>query len=104
SERGWSRPLAEARLFADWPALVGAEIAAHCEPIGLVDGELRVSAQSTAWATQLRLLAGRLLTRLSAELGPDVVRKVIITGPVAPSWRHGSWSVRGSRGPRDTYG
>lgn len=102
--RGWQRPLAEARVFADWPVLVGDEVAAHCTPLALHDGELKVSAVSTAWATQLRLLAATLLARLGAELGPDVVTKLIITGPVGPSWKHGGYSVRGTRGPRDTYG
>lgn len=104
AELGWERPMADARVFAQWPALVGADIAAHCAPQSLRDGQLRITAESTAWATQLRLLAGRLLARLVAELGSDVVRSVVITGPTAPSWKHGMWSVRGARGPRDTYG
>lgn len=101
---GWERPMADARVFAQWSTLVGAEIAAHCAPQSLRDGQLRIAAESTAWATQLRLLAGHLLARLVAELGSDVVRSVVITGPSAPSWKHGAWSVRGARGPRDTYG
>lgn len=104
ADRGWDRPLAEARVFAEWPALVGADVAAHCSPTTLRAGELRVAAESTAWATQLRLLAGTMLARLVAEVGPQVVSKLIITGPVAPSWKHGAFSVRGARGPRDTYG
>lgn len=103
-DRGWQRPVAEARVFADWAVIVGADVAAHCAPSALRDGELRVAAESTAWATQLRLLAGTLLARIVAELGPQVVTKVIVTGPVAPSWRHGPRAVRGARGPRDTYG
>lgn len=103
-ERGWERPLADARVFADWPALVGPDVAAHCTPQALHEGELRIAAESTAWATQLRLLAGTLLARLVAELGPQVVTKLAITGPVAPSWKHGGRSVHGARGPRDTYG
>jgi predicted nucleic acid-binding Zn ribbon protein len=103
-ERGWQRPLAEARIFAEWPALVGADVAAHCEPQSLTAGELRITAESTAWATQLRLLSATLLGRLVAELGPDVVTKLSISGPVGPSWKHGGRSVRGARGPRDTYG
>jgi predicted nucleic acid-binding Zn ribbon protein len=79
-------------------------VAAHCEPTGLRAGELRIAAESTAWATQLRMLAGTLLARIVAELGPDVVTRVVVTGPVAPSWKHGRRSVHGSRGPRDTYG
>jgi predicted nucleic acid-binding Zn ribbon protein len=27
-----------------------------------------------------------------------------VLGPHAPSWRHGTRSVRDGRGPRDTYG
>lgn len=101
--RGWDRTVAEARVFADWPALVGAELSARCHPVGLRDGELRLDAESTAWATQLRLLAGSMLARLAAELGPDVVTRIHVSGPMGPSWKHGPRSVRG-RGPRDTYG
>jgi predicted nucleic acid-binding Zn ribbon protein len=104
TELGWQRPLTEARVFADWPSLVGPDVAAHCGPQSLQAGELRIAAESTAWATQLRLLAGTLLARLVAELGPDVVSKLIITGPTGPSWKHGGRSIRGARGPRDTYG
>jgi predicted nucleic acid-binding Zn ribbon protein len=104
AERGWDHTVAQARVFADWPNLVGAEIAARCHPVSLTDGQLRIAAESTAWATQLRLLSGTLLARLAAQLGPQVVTRVEVSGPVAPSWRHGAWSVRGARGPRDTYG
>jgi len=104
AEEDWQRPLAEGSLFADWSRLVGVDVAAHCRPESLNAGELRISAESTAWATQLRLLSSAVLARLVAELGPDVVKKLIITGPTGPSWKHGAWSVRGARGPRDTYG
>jgi predicted nucleic acid-binding Zn ribbon protein len=60
-------------------------------------------AESTAWATQLRLLAGRLQARLSAEVGSGVVTRIRVHGPSAPSWRRGPRRVAG-RGPRDTYG
>ncbi len=103
-ELGWQRSVAEARVFADWAALVGADVAAHCQPTALRDGELRVSAESTAWATQLRVLSGTLLARLVGELGPNVVTKLMFIGPTGPTWKHGAWSVRGARGPRDTYG
>lgn len=104
SARGWEGSIAQGRVFADWAGLVGPEVAAHCAPWTLNAGELRIAAESTAWATQLRLLGATLLARLVAELGPDVVTKLVITGPTAPSWKRGGWSVRGARGPRDTYG
>lgn len=103
-DRGWQRPLNQARVFSDWAAIVGADVAAHCQPVSLRDGELSVRAQSTAWATQLRLLAGTLLARLADELGPGTVAKLVVTGPTGPSWKHGRFTVPGSRGPRDTYG
>ena len=101
--RGWQGPAAEARIFGTWPQLVGADLASHCRPVKLTDGELTVEAESTAWATQLRGLVGRLLSRINAEVGRDVVRRIHIHGPVAPSWGRGPKRVRG-RGPRDTYG
>jgi predicted nucleic acid-binding Zn ribbon protein len=101
--RGWERPAAEATVFGDWPKVVGADLAEHCRPVKLEDGELTIEAASTAWATQLRLLAARLLARIAAQVGHNVVTRLHIHGPTAPSWVKGPRRVRG-RGPRDTYG
>ncbi len=101
--RGWQRPAAEATVFGDWPRVVGAEIAEHCRPTKLENGELTVEAESTAWATQLRLLSGKLLSGIAVQVGHNVVTKLHIHGPAAPSWNRGARRVRG-RGPRDTYG
>jgi predicted nucleic acid-binding Zn ribbon protein len=64
---------------------------------------LVVQADSTAWATQVRLLVPTLLRRLAEVLGEGVVGQVQVRGPAAPSWRKGRLRVRGE-GPRDTYG
>ncbi|MEV0324951.1 DciA family protein [Micromonospora echinospora] len=101
--RGWEQPAAEATVFGAWERVVGSEIAQHSRPVKLEDGELTVEARSTAWATQLRLLAGSLLKQIAREVGHNVVRKLHIHGPAAPSWSRGPRRVRG-RGPRDTYG
>jgi predicted nucleic acid-binding Zn ribbon protein len=101
--RGWQRPTAEATVFAAWERVVGPDVAAHSRPVKLENGTLTVEAESTAWATQLRLLAASLLQRIAAQVGHDVVRKLYIHGPAAPSWSRGPLRVRG-RGPRDTYG
>ncbi len=101
--RGWQRPTAEATVFADWPKVVGEDVAAHCRPVKLEGGELTIEAESTAWATQLRLLAGRLLAGIARQVGDNVVTKLHIHGPATPSWQRGARRVRG-RGPRDTYG
>ena len=70
----------------------------------LVDGTLVVRTDSTAWATELKLLAPNLVKRLNAELGDGTVLVVEVLGPNAPSWKHGRLGLRGGRGPRDTYG
>ncbi|MFK3982592.1 DUF721 domain-containing protein [Micromonospora sp. NPDC050397] len=101
--RGWQQPTAEATVFGAWERVVGPDIAKHSRPVKLEEGELTVEAESTAWATQLRLLAGSLLRRIAGEVGHNVVRKLHIHGPTAPSWSRGPRRVRG-RGPRDTYG
>ena len=102
-DRGWSPRLTDATVLGRWPQLVGAEIADHCTPLSLRDGELVLQAESTAWASQLRTLQRQLLTRLAAAVGRDVVKRIRVVGPSGPSWRHGPRTVRG-RGPRDTYG
>jgi len=71
--------------------------------VTLRDGLLSVEAESTAWATQIRLLAPRLLARIAEVAGSGVVTRLTVHGPAGPSWRHGRLRVPG-RGPRDTYG
>ncbi|TQM81948.1 putative nucleic acid-binding Zn ribbon protein [Saccharothrix saharensis] len=103
ADRGWAERLAGGQVFARWPKLVGEDVAEHAQPVALSDGELTVQADSTAWATQLRLLQRDLLKRIAAGVGNGVVQKLKVQGPAAPSWRYGPRHVPG-RGPRDTYG
>jgi predicted nucleic acid-binding Zn ribbon protein len=103
-EEGWGLAAATGSVFGRWAQIVGSDLAGHTRPESLRDGELVVAADSTAWATQLRLLAAQLVHRLNAELGAGTVRRVKVRGPVTATRRPGDWTVRGSRGPRDTYG
>jgi predicted nucleic acid-binding Zn ribbon protein len=105
--RGWQEAAAAGSVFGRWAEIVGPDLAAHTRPDGLADGELTVIADSTAWATQVRLLAAQLVRRLNAELGDGSVQRVKVRGPASaagPARRRGEWRVRGGRGPRDTYG
>ncbi|MBT2548262.1 DUF721 domain-containing protein [Arthrobacter sp. ISL-65] len=103
AERGWTSPVAVGSVMAEWATLVGPEIAAHCTPESFTDTTLHVRCDSTAWATQLRLLSMSLLEKFRTELGDGVVTSIQVLGPAAPSWRKGGRTVNG-RGPRDTYG
>jgi predicted nucleic acid-binding Zn ribbon protein len=104
AEQGWELAAATGSVFGRWAQVVGPDLAAHTTPESLTDGELVVAADSTAWATQVRLLAAQLVRRLNTELGDGTVRRVRVRGPVADVRKPGQWRVRGSRGSRDTYG
>lgn len=103
AERGWTSPVAVGSVMAEWNTLVGPEISAHCTPESFTDTTLHVRCDSTAWATQLRLLNSSLLELFRKELGDGVVTSIHVLAPTAPNWRKGGRSVNG-RGPRDTYG
>ncbi|WP_280271688.1 DUF721 family protein [Nocardia wallacei] len=101
--RGWSAKVAEGMVFGRWASVVGEDVAAHANPVSLTDGVLSIQAESTAWATQLRMLQAQILAKISAAVGPGAVTSLKISGPAAPSWRKGERHIKG-RGPRDTYG
>jgi predicted nucleic acid-binding Zn ribbon protein len=103
AELGWTSPLAQSELIASWPELVGEGTAEHSSPAGIEEGVLTVRCESTAWATQLRLMRAELFTRI-AERFPDAgIETIRFQGPDVPSWKRGPRSIPG-RGPRDTYG
>ncbi|GAA2141220.1 hypothetical protein GCM10009844_11540 [Nocardioides koreensis] len=104
NDHGWGLDLRVHGVFGRWQELVGAEVAQHCTPESFADGKLVVRTDSTAWATQLRLLAPTVVRRLNEELGHGTVVVIDVLGPHLPSWKKGPRSARDGRGPRDTYG
>ena len=106
TERGWETPAAVGGVMGCWPQLVGDDIALHCEPQSYDEQErvLTVRCDSTAWATQLRLLAPTLGARLNADLGHGTVKLIRVRGPEGPRSSHGRLRAPGSRGYGDTFG
>ena len=104
SNRDWRQGLAEGNIFSDWEKIVGGEIASHSTPISLVDGRLTIQTSSTAWATQLTLISNDLLKTISNSSPGALVEELNLIGPHAPSWKKGLRTIRGAKGPRDTYG
>ena len=114
AQRGWDTQLNVAAIAGKWPDVVGPDIAAHTTvetfEVVAMDGNaaaahvtLVVRADSSAWATQLRILTATLQRRLLEELPDGSRMQLQVLGPAAPTWRHGARHVPG-RGPRDTYG
>jgi predicted nucleic acid-binding Zn ribbon protein len=103
-DHGWTLDLKVHSVFGRWPDIVGVDVARHSAPTSFADGKLVVRTESTAWATQLRLLAPTLVRRLNEELGHGSVTVIVVEGPNVPSWKKGRLGTRDGRGPRDTYG
>ena len=98
NSRDWRQGLAEGNIFSDWEKIVGSEIATH------VDGRLTIQTSSTAWATQLNIISTQLLKTISDSAPGALVETLVFIGPHAPNWKKGLRTIRGARGPRDTYG
>jgi predicted nucleic acid-binding Zn ribbon protein len=104
ADQGWGTDVRVHGVFSRWDAIVGREVAQHATPEAFGDGKLTVRTDSTAWATQMKLLAPTVVRRLNEELGDGTVTVIDVLGPHGPSWKRGPRSVRDGRGPRDTYG
>jgi predicted nucleic acid-binding Zn ribbon protein len=103
SEQGWETELRVHGVFSRWEAIVGRDVGQHVNPESFADGRLVVRTDSTAWATQMKLLAPDVVRRLNEVLGEGTVQAIDVEGPRGPSWKKGRLRVKG-RGPRDTYG
>ena len=102
-DQGWEADSAVALLMGEWEQIVGRDMAEHVTAVAFTDGELTLQAESTTWATQVRLLLPQLHRAIDERVGRGVVTRIRINGPQAPNWAAGRRRVAG-RGPRDTYG
>ena len=86
-------------LLARWPLLVGPTNAAHSRPEAYADAVLTVRTDSTAWATQLRMMAPQLVALLNEHLGDGTITRVADRRADAPSWKKGRRTGPGRPGP-----
>lgn len=103
-DRDWKGGIAEGTLFSTWSDVVGPEISLHATPISLLDGVLTIQTSSTAWAVQLQLVTPEVLATIRASSPGALVDSLSIIGPNGPTWKKGVRTIRGAKGPRDTYG
>ncbi len=104
TDRDWKGGIAEGTLFSTWADIVGPEICLHATPISLLEGVLTIQTSSTAWAVQLQLVSNELLKTIRDSSPGALVESLSLIGPHGPSWKKGIRTIRGSKGPRDTYG
>lgn len=102
-QAGWDSTLAREDVVLQWREVVGEETAQHANPVALGEGILTIQCDSTAWAKNLHLMRGAILTQIMNRFPDAGVETVRFVGPDVPSWKWGPRAVPG-RGPRDTYG
>jgi predicted nucleic acid-binding Zn ribbon protein len=61
-------------VFGQWDEAVGEAIAAHVRPVRLDRGVLLVDVDDPSWATQVRVLADEIRSRLAAVAGVSIER------------------------------
>ncbi len=76
--RGLGATAVLAKISQVWDAAAGPELAARIEPVALRGRELVCEVAESAWATQVRLVSDRLLSRLEEELGARVVDRLSV--------------------------
>lgn len=59
------------RLAERWEAIVGPEVARHCQPSMLRGSVLEATVDSSVWCQQLQLRQREILAALRRELGPE---------------------------------
>lgn len=75
-EQLFARGMPIGRLAKEWPAVVGARLAAETAPVTLEQGVLVVAASTGPWGAQARFLGGEIAKRANEALGGDAVKRV----------------------------
>jgi predicted nucleic acid-binding Zn ribbon protein len=82
-QAGLTKRLQQAGIIEEWAELVGPQIAMVTAPDSITpDGVLRVRVATAAWATELSLMAPRILARLNAGRSGRVKEIRWVPGPL----------------------
>ncbi len=74
---GLAQRLKQAQIVPEWPRLVGPQIAAVTRPQSVTpDGTLFVGVATSAWMTELQLMAPQIMARVNAGRGPGRIRTI----------------------------
>lgn len=74
---GLAGRVAQAQVIPDWPKLVGAPIAAVTTPESISpDGTLFVRVATSAWMTELQLMAPEIMARINAGRGAGRIKTI----------------------------
>lgn len=63
-------------LEGAWPSVVGPQLASHTRPLRCVNHRLELSADSSAWQSQLSGMEADLRARINSAWGGNLVREL----------------------------
>ena len=72
----WRNGLLYARIYQEWPQIVGKEIASHATPAHFSRGRLDIACDHDVWRAELQFLKPELLARLTEAFGEGVVKEI----------------------------
>jgi predicted nucleic acid-binding Zn ribbon protein len=74
---GLAERVARAQVVAEWPRLVGPQVAAVTAPESVTpDGTLFVRVATSAWMTELQLMAPQILAAVNAGRGAGRIKTI----------------------------
>jgi predicted nucleic acid-binding Zn ribbon protein len=79
---GIQQRVKESQIFYEWRSIVGADIAAHCQPVSLKNGRLVVGVDSASWLFALTPLKEMILAKVQARVGKSSVRALIFNNGI----------------------
>jgi predicted nucleic acid-binding Zn ribbon protein len=66
-------------IYANWPRLVGNDVARNSRPLKLRNGTLTLAVANATWMQQLTMLKPTLLQAINDNLGQGIVFDIKLT-------------------------
>lgn len=68
--------LEQAKIWENWPHLIGSHLAKHCSPHSIKDGQLRVVVDGPVWMHKASYVKWDLLRRINLMAGRELVSDI----------------------------
>jgi len=76
---GFEKKFEEMEVIAQWPDVVGRQIASHTHAVSCEGGKLFVEVDSASWRQELFYMKVDILKRLNHGAGQEIVQDIILT-------------------------
>ena len=70
--------LEKSRIWAEWEGIAGEEMARHCRPRTVKEGQLRIEADSAVWMHRVNYRKWNLIKGINRRLGKALVSDIFV--------------------------